>query len=92
MSSTTDPNPRPQHGSDPDKQAQDGHAPDGQARDGHAAEGGHDVPLDNPEFPIPASISLMVADHYGALRALAVRQVTAERARTRSFFWTCVWI
>ncbi len=102
MSSTTDPNPRPQHGSDPDRQAQDGRAPDGQsqdgqsqdgqsqdgqsqdaqAQDGQSVEGRYDVPLDNPECPIPASISLMVADHYGALRALAERQVTAERART----------
>ena len=82
MSSTTDPNPRPQHGSNPGGHDPDGQAQDGQAQDGHAAEGGHDVPLDNPESPIPASISLMVADHYGALRALAERQVTAERART----------
>jgi len=92
MSSTTDPNPHPQHGSDPGKhssdgQAPDAHSPDGQAPGGqapgvHAAEGRYDVPLDDPEFPIPASISMMVADHYGALRALAERQVTAERART----------
>ena len=92
MSSTTDPNPHPQHGSDPGKhssdghasdgQARDGQAPDGQAPDGHAAEGRYDVPLDDPEFPIPASISMMVADQYGALRALAERQVMAERART----------
>ena len=92
MSSTTDPNPHPQHGSDPGKHAADGQAPEGHAADGqapggqapgvHAAEGRYDVPLDDPEFPIPASISMMVADHYGALRALAERQVTAERART----------
>ena len=97
MSSTTDPNPHPQHGSDPGKhssdgQAPDAHSPDGQAPGGqapggqapgvHAAEGRYDVPLDDPEFPIPASISMMVADHYGALRALAERQVMAERART----------
>ena len=87
MSSTTDPNPDPQHGSNqgkhsPDGQARDGHAPDGHAPDGHAAVGRYEVPLDDPEFPIPASISMMVADQYGALRALAERQVTAERART----------
>ena len=92
MSSTTDPNPHPQHGSDPGKhssdghasdgQARDGQAPDGQAPDGHAAEGRYEVPLGDPEFPIPASISMMVADQYGALRALAERQVMAERART----------
>ena len=87
MSSTTDPNPHPQHGSDPGKHssdghASDGHASDGQAPDGHAAEGRYEVPLGDPEFPIPASISMMVADQYGALRALAERQVMAERART----------
>ncbi len=47
-----------------------------------AAEGQNSLPSENAEFPIPASISMLVADQYGALRALAERQVTAERART----------
>lgn len=77
MSSTTDPNPHPQNGSEPSKRA-----PARQVPDVHAAGVRNDEPLDNPESPITASISLMVADQYGALRALAERQVIAERART----------
>lgn len=85
MSSTTDPNPRPKHGSDPSDHAEGGsedHVPAGQRGNPSAAEGGAAPPSETAEFPIPVSISMLVADQYGALRALAERQVTAERART----------
>ena len=85
MSSTTDPNPRPKHGSDPSDHAEGGsedHVPAGQRGNPSAAEGGAAPPPEPAEFPIPVSISMLVADQYGALRALAERQVTAERART----------
>ena len=90
MSSTTDPNPRPQHGSDPSDHSEHDHAkrdprddvPGVHAGNPSAEEGRDNLPLENAEFPIPVSISMLVADQYGALRALAERQVTAERART----------
>ena len=85
MSSTTDPNPRPKHGSDPSDQAEGGSAdqvPAGQSGNPSAAEGGTAPLSETAEFPIAVSISMLVADQYGALRALAERQVTAERART----------
>ena len=85
MSSTTDPNPRPQHGSDPSDHAEGGsadHVPAEQSGNPSAAEARDQLPSENAEFPIPVSISMLVADQYGALRALAERQVTAERART----------
>ena len=85
MSSTTDPNPRPKHGSDPSDHAEGGsadHVPAEQSGNPSAAEARDQLPSENAEFPIPVSISMLVADQYGALRALAERQVTAERART----------
>ena len=84
MSSTTDPNPRPKHGSDPSDHAEGGsadHVPAEQSGNPSAAEARDQLPSENAEFPIPVSISMLVADQYGALRALAERQVTAERAR-----------
>lgn len=93
MSSTTDPNPRPQRDSDPsDHSGSDraGHAKRGPRNHVASVDAGNpsaqktrdNFPPEHADFSIPASISMLVADQYGALRVLAERQVNAERART----------